>query len=279
MALIQANFTSSCLKRPVRFNAVIPADSMFGPPGAAQEQKPLKTVYLLHGYSGSCSYWFTDSVLSAIAQRTGLAIIMANDENHFYVDDMRRLDLYGEHIGRELVEYTRSIFPLSSKREDTIIAGVSMGGYGAIRNGLKYNDTFGHIVGISPALVYDGAGAAPEGSGSGIHRGYFEMVFGDLSKVMESDMNPAVLAKKILDTGGPVPNLYFATGFNDMLVFTARKLHKELEAIGFPHFYEEGPGSHEGAFFEPHMLAGLERCGLEKRPEFRNPFWVDAQEK
>ncbi len=101
MALIQANFTSSCLKRPVRFNAVVPVDSMFAPPGAAKEQKPLKTVYLLHGYSGSCSYWFTDSVLSSIAQRTGLAIIMANDENHFYVDDMRRLDMYGEHIGRE----------------------------------------------------------------------------------------------------------------------------------------------------------------------------------
>ncbi|NMA37342.1 MAG: acetylesterase [Papillibacter sp.] len=276
MALIQANFTSSCLKRPVQFTAVIPVDSMFGAPSA--EVKPFKTLYLLHGYSGSCQSWLTDSVLSSITKLGNIAVIMANDENHFYVDDMMRLDMYGEHVGRELVEYTRSIFPLSTKREDTIIGGISMGGYGAIRNGLKYNDTFGHIVGISPALVYQDVHNSKDGPG-GITRGYFEMVFGDLDKVLESDMNPTVLAKKILDEGSPIPNMYFATGYNDMLVFGARKLHAELEAIGFPHFYEEGPGSHENFFFEPHMIAGLERCGLDKAPPFKNPFWIDAEVK
>jgi S-formylglutathione hydrolase FrmB len=177
-----------------------------------------------------------------------------------------------------VVEYTRSIFPLSNRREDTIIAGVSMGGYGAIRNGLKYNDTFGHIVGISPALVYDGAGAAPEGSGSGIHRGYFEMVFGDLSKVMESDMNPAVLARKILDTGGSVPNLYFATGWNDMLVFTAESSTRSLRPWVSRIFTRKAPAPTKARFSSPTCWRTRAlRAG--KKAEFRNPFWVDAQEK
>lgn len=46
-------------------------------------------------------------------------------------------DNYGDFIGRELVELTRKIFPLSHKREDTFIGGLSMGGYGAIPNGIE----------------------------------------------------------------------------------------------------------------------------------------------
>ena len=67
---------------------------------------------------------------------------MPAGENSFYVDDEARGHLYGEFIGCELVEHTRQLFHLSEKREDTFIAGLSMGGYGAIRNGLKYHQTF-----------------------------------------------------------------------------------------------------------------------------------------
>jgi S-formylglutathione hydrolase FrmB len=132
----------------VQFNAILPADQMSAL--YAPAAPPLKTFYILHGYTGSCMEWFMNSELGDLAARYGLAFIMPDAENHFYVDDMKRCDLYGEFIGHELVDFTRRVFPLSDRTADTIVGGVSMGGYGALRNGLKYNDVFGHVVAISP---------------------------------------------------------------------------------------------------------------------------------
>lgn len=49
---------------------------------------------------------------------------MPSGENRFYLDDEKSGELYGEFIGKELVEFTRKLFPLSDKREDTFIAGL-----------------------------------------------------------------------------------------------------------------------------------------------------------
>lgn len=62
---------------------------------------------------------------------------MPSGDNAFYIDQPKMNNNYGEFIGRELVELTRKMFPLSDKREDTYIGGLSMGGYGALRNGLN----------------------------------------------------------------------------------------------------------------------------------------------
>ena len=93
--------------------------------------------------------------IQAWAEANDLAVIMPSGENRFYLDDEKSGELYGEFIGKELVEFTRKLFPLSDKREDTFIAGLSMGGYGAIRNGLKYAENFGCVIGLSAALVHD----------------------------------------------------------------------------------------------------------------------------
>ena len=77
---------------------------------------------------------------------------MPSGENSFYVDQLVPNNNFGAYIGRELVEMSRRMFPLSHRREDTFLAGFSMGGFGAIRNGLKYYDTFGYIAVLSGAL-------------------------------------------------------------------------------------------------------------------------------
>lgn len=272
MALIQTNMQSACLKRPVTFNAIIPIDSMFPVPEA--ELKPLKTMYLLHGYTGSNVSWLTDSALGEIATLNNLAIIMPNGENHFYVDDMKRLDMYGEYIGRELIDFTRKVFPLSKKREDTIIAGISMGGFGALRNGLKYSETFGHIIAISPALIIDQvASSSVEPNDVGATRGYYESVFDDLDKAAETDMNPRICAEQLKESGKSIPDIYFACGKNDFLVLESRKLRKSFDEMRIPYVYEEGPGSHEPAFFDPHLKRALDRLDLDRLPPMPNMFW------
>ena len=153
MALIQTTYFSKALSRNVTFTAVIPAPKMVFPGMPAPEKKPFKTLYLLHGILGNHADWSSCSRIRMLAEEKNLAVMMPSGENSFYVDDEVRGNMFGEFIGVDLVEATREIFKLSDKREDTYIAGLSMGGYGAIRNGLKYCDTFSHVAGLSSALI------------------------------------------------------------------------------------------------------------------------------
>ena len=272
MAIIQASFLSDCLQRRVHFNAILPVDPMF--PEFARY--PLKSAYFLHGYSGSCDDWFTRHSLGKISEMNNLAIFLPNSENHFYVDDMQRSDMYGEFIGREFIDFTRKIFPVSDAREDTIIGGISMGGYGSLRNGLKYSDTFGHIVAISPAIILNeitGPDFRPTIHGETI--GYYESVFGSISEVLESDMNIFKLAKDLKSEGSAFPDIYIACGSNDVLVYETRRFHNHLSELKIPHVYDEGPGTHDELFFGPHLSAGIARIDLDRLPEFRNPLWTD----
>jgi S-formylglutathione hydrolase FrmB len=272
MAVINASFLSDCLKRKVFFNAILPTDPML----PEMFHPPLKTAYLLHGYTGSCDDWFTRHSLGKLSQRNNLAIIMPNAENHFYVDDIQREDMYGEFIGRELVEFTRKIFPLSNAREDTIIGGISMGGYGSIRNGMKYNDIFGHIVAISPAIILDEfTGPEFRPTIPGATYGYYESVFGDLDTVMQRDVDVFWLSQKMKDEGAVFPDIYIACGSNDRLVFESRRFHEHLALLGVPHVFDEAPGTHDELFFDPHLMKGFERLDLDRLPEMPNPLWTD----
>jgi S-formylglutathione hydrolase FrmB len=99
--------------------------------------KPLKTLYLLHGYSGSHTDWLHFSRIRELADKHGIAVIMPAGENRFYLDNEDTDERMGEYIGKELVDFTREMFPLSKEREETFIGGLSMGGYGAIQSPLS----------------------------------------------------------------------------------------------------------------------------------------------
>lgn len=144
---------------------------------------------------------------------------MPSGDNMFYVDQKECQNYYGEFIGKELVEMTRKMFPLSHKREDTFIAGLSMGGYGAIRNGLKYNDTFGYIAGLSSAIIIDSIENKTNDSPFFMERKeYLERVFGELTKVKDSDMNPRWLVDRLQQEQVELPKMYLACGTEDSLL-------------------------------------------------------------
>lgn len=146
MALIQVNFLSEALHRMVPVQVILPAE---------KAQPPYKTLYLLHGVLGNDTDWMSGTSIQRWAEEKELAVVMPAGENSFYLDDEKGYRRYGHYIGEELVEVTRKIFPLSTRREDTYLAGLSMGGYGALRNGLKYSETFSRIAALSAALFMD----------------------------------------------------------------------------------------------------------------------------
>ena len=257
MAQININFFSKTLMRQVAFAAIVPVDKfVFLPPGIPEpEKKPFKTLYLLHGIFGNCTDWLAGSRILDYANDHNLAVIMPSGDNAFYVDNHKTGNLYGEFIGKELVEFTRDLFPLSRKREDTFIAGLSMGGFGAVRNGLKYGDTFGYIGALSAGFVLDIALSSTNDEPIFFRRrDYYETIFGDVDKMMETDVNPRFIIRQRLKNNKDLPKMYICCGTEDFLLEPNRDFHKFLNESGIEHTYVEGPGAHDWDYWGEYIL-------------------------
>lgn len=264
MALIQVNFVSKSLMRTVPIQVILPVDKLAFEEDTAQEQAPFKTLYLLHGILGNYTDWVSGTNVQRWAEEKNLAVVMPSGDNMFYLDQEKEHNYYGEFIGRELVNLTRRMFPLSHKREDTFIGGLSMGGYGAIRNGLKYHETFGRIAGLSSAMVIDTLEERTNEAPMFFEtRDYAERIFGDLSEVKNSDKNPEWLLETLSKEKAVFPKVYLACGTEDFLLEPNRKLKKAMEAAGVELTYEEGPGGHEWDFWNRYIKKVIDWLPLE----------------
>lgn len=258
MATLQISLYSKCLKREVTFNALMPVDLPEGLGLPVWSGEPLRALYLLHGFSGSHNDWMNFSRIRELSDRYQVAVFMPAGENHFYLDDENREEYFGEYIGRELVDFTRKLFPLSAAREDTWIGGLSMGGYGAIRNGLKYAEQFGRIIALSSALIpYRIANIAPDYNDGIASYKYYASVFGDLSRLLGSDKDPEKLVLEVKAKGLELPKLYMACGTEDILLNVNRRFHHFLEGEGAGHLYAEGAGEHNWEYWDKHIEAAL----------------------
>ena len=237
MALIQVEFRSQTLQRSVPLQVILPVENKNAP-------QKFKTLYLLHGLHGSCVDWVANTRIRRWAQAQNLAVVMPSGDNSFYVDKPLSGNCYGEFIGRELVEVTRRMFPLSDKREDTFLGGLSMGGFGALRNGLKYRETFGAVISLSGAVDIFNMPMTPEEAAFG------EAVFG--AGAAASDKNPRVLIK-LLKGRGDLPRIYLCCGTEDSLLPQSRAIRALLEDAGFDVTYEEGPGKHDWDYWDANI--------------------------
>lgn len=266
MALIEMNFMSECLMRTVTVNAIIPFDKIAMAGQAKKERKPFKTLYLLHGIFGNYTDWVCGTRIKRWAEAKDLAVIMPAGENHFYVDCKANGERYSEFIGRELPEKMRQLFPLSDKREDTFIGGLSMGGYGAMINGLKYSDTFGYIAGLSSALILeDMANSGTDLASAVFGKGYVPTVFGD--NLIGSENDYYALAEKFAGTDKKKPQIYMCCGVDDSLLKKNQKYAAFLKEKGFPVTYVEGPGNHEWDFWDRYIKKVIDWLPLDEKTE------------
>ena len=139
MALLQVNTFSQALSRIITFHIILPNDA---PPemlaGNSNYDRPMKTLYLLHGFSGSTQDWLTGSLIQELALKYNLAVVMPAGENSFYLNGKGTGRGYETFTAVELPAYCQKTFGLSDKPEDNFIGGLSMGGFGAIHTALKY---------------------------------------------------------------------------------------------------------------------------------------------
>ena len=265
MALLQVSLFSQTLKRTVPILAVLPSDKVLSYGKALREDCPCKTLYLLHGLLGNYTDWVSNTNIQRLAEDRNLAVIMPSGENSFYIDQPLPNNDFGEYIGRELVELTRRMFPLSHRREDTFIAGLSMGGFGALRNGLKYYDTFGYIAGLSSAVqIFE---LPPNTPGRSMF--HEDACFGNLEAAALTDKNPRVAFEHLAlaqrqDPSISFPKIYMACGSEDSLSSVNRSLADFLSKGGAHVVYEEAPGGHNWSFWRTQIVKVLDWLPLDE---------------
>lgn len=248
MAYYTVKFYSDCLKRRTTFEMIIPNDTW----GDAGENKgKMKTLFLLHGYTGNAWNW----VPEYLAEKYNFAIVLPNGENAFWLDGISTGHKFGTFIGKELVEYIRKTFGLGGSCEDTYIMGLSMGGFGALHTALSYPESFGKAAALSSALIiHDIAGMKEGGGNDKANYEYYRECFGDLDKVTESDNNPEVLVKRLKTGGKKLPQIYMACGTEDFLLENNRRFHNFLDESEIPHSYYESAGGHDMAFWNEYAV-------------------------
>lgn len=255
MALMQIDFYSNTLIRPVSFKMFIPNDPRADQPGPVEfpPQAEMKTLFLLHGYTGASEWWGQEK----LAAQYNVALVMPNGENSFYLDGISTGHKYGTFLGVELVDYIRSTFGLATSAENTYICGLSMGGFGALHTALAYPDRFGKAGAMSSALiVHQIAHMKPKRNPSDededpvANYEYYRECFGDLETVEESDANPEKLVEKLLAAGRKLPEIYMCCGTEDFLLEQNRSFHKFLTDSGVAHIYLESPGIHDDVFWD-----------------------------
>lgn len=256
MALFQCSIFSKSLMRTVPIQVVLPTDKQL--PNGEPPKGPFKTLYLLHGIFGDQTDWVCGTRIQSWAQDRNLAVVMPAGDNSFYVDQPKASAYYGRFIGQELVDFTRRTFPLSDKREDTFIGGLSMGGFGAIVNGLQNPGTFGAVCALSSALILDSMMTHTEYTDFLMtNKGYYESVFGDLSQVRGGVNDYDALAEKVAPLAEK-PRFYMACGTEDGLITVNRQFRDHLVKLRYDVTYVEGPGIHDWYFWDEYILKVLE---------------------
>ncbi len=257
MSFSEVHFLSETLFQNVSMAVFMPERGPFG----SDAEPPYKTVYFLPGYSSDYTCLYTMLSLRKQAELKGLAIVIPNGQNAFYVDHPERNANYSRFVGEELIARTRDMFRLSDKREDTYIAGISMGGYGALLNGLRYNQVFSKVAAFSPAAdPYMLMGHPAEG---GFGSGEFANMFGSKE---EYDNSPWNIIKCYTEADkGVLPKLFIGCGDRDIAVDgQVKAFRKALNDANIPFENWETVGNHDYDTWEEMLdpafsfLAGIE---------------------
>ena len=119
----------------------------------AEKDKRFPTIYLLHGLTGHFDNWADKSKLTDYLKNYNYIIVMPEGDNGWYTDSSSAAnDKYESYIVQELIPEIDKKYRTISDREHRAVAGLSMGGYGSIKFGLKYPEKFALVGSFSGAL-------------------------------------------------------------------------------------------------------------------------------
>jgi len=244
MASIDCKFFSDTLGMSSSMRVLLPEPSIRqigrGASGGTSDGARHPVLYLLHGLSDDETIWTRFTAIERYVASLGLAVVMPNVHRSFYTN-MKHGYRYWDFVSDELLHKARSLFPLSTERRHNYVAGLSMGGYGALKLGLRKPETFFAAASLSGSCDLTGLRERPD---------ELALVFGDAKSIPRAGGDLVGLARDLARSAGPKPKLYQCCGTEDFLLESNRRFRDAVAPLGFEHFYEEGPGLHDWAYWD-----------------------------
>ena len=253
MAFLQIQFFSQALNVASTVNVILPEGSQGIGVTASDGTALPKVLYLLHGYSDDHSIWMRRTSVERYAAAHNLAVIMPAVNHSFYCNEVYG-ERYWDYVSEELPRIMHRFFRLSDKPEDTYVAGLSMGGYGAMRLALTYPERFKAAASFSGAVnTIRELASIPA-----IRQDRWRSVLGDLSKAPGSEVDLMHLLE--VNASAPKkPRLYISCGTADFLYDQHQAFVPALKKHGWPVTHYEEPGiGHEWAFWDTQIKAFIE---------------------
>ena len=242
MAFFEMSYQSDALKMGVSVNVILPE-------GAKRGEK-YRTLYLLHGLSDDHTTWMRRTAIERYADAYRLAVVMPGVGRSWYTDTATGAN-YLTFVAEELPDVCRGFFGgMSHRREDTWIAGLSMGGYGAVKAALTYPERFGGAASLSGTLdIADASRNRPMDEWRGIFG--FDMKNQGELKGTRHDL--FALAQQLHDEGGSVPHIYLWCGEQDRGHEYSERFSALLKELGVPHRYDSSEGDHSWPWWDRYI--------------------------
>lgn len=243
MAYLNCEIYSKALRMPTSVSVILPQD-------VCASDRPIASLYLLHGRSHNHSVWHRYTSVERYAEQYNLAVIMPEVNRSFYTDMAYGVD-YFTYITEELPMLCESMFKIDTTASHRYVAGMSMGGYGALKAALSHPTQYAGCAAISAVTdIQMHLIDTPEDNPK---KNEFRGIFGQKLKADETN-DLHCLAQKIT-THSIVPRFYFSCGLEDHLYPEGKLFQNYLMQSGISVYAEEWHGCHDWQFWD---------CAIEK---------------
>ncbi|MDD4164801.1 MAG: alpha/beta hydrolase family protein [Eubacteriales bacterium] len=252
MALLHVNFSSSVLGVCTNMEVILPQKGSF----TQTEENTYPVLYLLHGMSDDCTIWGRRTSIERYAAKYGITVVMPSAQLSYY-SDMVYGSRFFTFFSEELPAICHDFFPrISQKREDTFVAGLSMGGYGAFKLAMRRPEKYAFAGSLSGAMDIKNNVLHPE---------VWKLAFGGNDMITGSENDLFHLSSKLKESGKEIPEFYFSCGTSDVLAFPQNeRFDAHLNEIGLSHTYERFEGGHTWEYWDEHIQDILSRLPLKK---------------
>ena len=237
---------SKLIGKTLPYNIILPRDYNT----ARTSRYPV--IYLLHGLGGHYNDWLVRTNIADYAAWYRLIVVMPEGDNSWYIDSTNvPTDKYESYVLQELIPDVQERYRTIEARYGRAITGLSMGGYGAFKFGLKYPDRFAFVGSVSGA--FGATNYTENETGKGATWETFLRVFGPVGSETRQKNDLFELLQQV--TPGQVtslPYFYFDCGTEDApRIFNANhELDERMLQKKIPHEYRELPGNHSWGYWD-----------------------------
>jgi putative tributyrin esterase len=257
MAVMRCDFFSDVLGLSTSMTVILPQPTFgqIGMEGATGSGAP-PVLYLLHGLSDDDTIWARRTSIERYAAAHGLAVVMPNVHTSFYSDEVFGRPFW-TFLTEELPVIVHRFFNVSDRREDTFVAGLSMGGYGAMKWALREPWRFAAAASLSGAVAL----SHPSEQADPDFARLMHNVFGD--GPTEGTDHDVLALMRVADPT-TLPQLYVACGTDDFLYRSNLALLEIIHERGIDVTVDLGPGDHEWQYWDAQIQNVLNWLPLER---------------